>query len=93
MEWSEIRAAYPNQWLVIEALDAHTTPDPKRQLVKIAIIERCQDGLEAMQRYRLLHQQYPIREFYFVNTRREELDIRVRQWLGVRTANGIATQR
>jgi len=29
-----------------------------------------------MQSYRRLHQQYPIREFYFVNTGRETLDIR-----------------
>ena len=91
MEWSEIRATYPNQWLVIEALEAHTT-NQKRQLANIAVVERCQDGAEAMQRYRLLHQQYPVREFYFVNTHREELDIRVRQWLGIRTANGFATQ-
>lgn len=79
MEWSEIRATYPNQWLVIEALDAKTTSDQKRQLVHIAVIERCQDGAAAMQRYRLLHQQYPVQEFYFVNTRREELDIHVRK--------------
>lgn len=93
MKWAEIRATYPNQWLVIEALDAQTTPDQKRQLAQIAVIERCQDGTEAMQRYRLLHQQYPVREFYFVNTRREELDIHVRRWLGVRTANGFANQK
>lgn len=41
MEWSEIRAIYPKQWLVIEALDARTTPDPKRQLAHIAVMERC----------------------------------------------------
>lgn len=26
MIWSEIRKAYPHQWLIIEALEAHTTP-------------------------------------------------------------------
>lgn len=31
-------------------------------------------------------------EFYFVNTRREGLDIRVRKWLGVRTGNAVAAQ-
>jgi len=37
-----------------------------------------------MLQYRRLHQQYPIREFYFVNTGRETLDIRERKWLGIR---------
>ncbi len=25
MHWSKIRQAYPKQWLVVEALEAHTT--------------------------------------------------------------------
>ena len=87
MKWYEIRQAYPDQWLIIEALQAHTTPDSRRQLDKIAIIERCEDGTTAMLSYRRLHQQYPAREFYFVHTSREELDIRERQWLGIRRGN------
>jgi len=87
MQWSEIRKDYPNQWLVIEALEAHTTQDNRRQLKRIAVIERCSDGSAAMQSYRRLHQQYPDREFYFVHTSREELDIREQQWLGIRRSN------
>ena len=90
MQWSEIRKTYPEQWLVSEALEAHITPMQKRQLDQVAVIESCQDGATAMQRYRELHQHHPLRELYFVHTSREELDIRVRKWLGVRTANGIA---
>lgn len=85
MIWSEIRKAYPEQWLVIEALEAHTTANNRRQLDKLAIIESCADGSTAMQRYREWHQQYPLREFYFVHTSREHLDIRERQWTGIRT--------
>ena len=84
MIWSEICKAYPNQWLVIEAIEAHTTPSNQRQLDKIADIETCDDGTAAMQRYRHLHAQFPEREFYFVNTQREVLDIRERQWVGIR---------
>ena len=32
-----------------------------------------------MKRYRLLHQQYPEREFYFIHTSRDSLDIQVQQ--------------
>ena len=33
-----------------------------------------------MKRYRFLHQQYPEREFYFIHTSRDSLDIQVQQW-------------
>jgi len=84
MLWPEVRKAYPNQWLVVEALEAQTLPNNRRELGRIAVIEGCPDGTVALQRYRHLHQEYPAREFYFVHTSRGELDIRERQWLGIR---------
>ena len=78
MLWAEICQAYPNQWLIIEALEAHTTPDKQRHLDCLAVIDTCPDGSAALQRYRHLHQQSPLREFYFVHTSRAELDIRER---------------
>lgn len=89
MLWSEIRKGYPDQWLVIEAVEAHTSPNNQRELDRIAVTEICIDGNTAMKRYRHLHTQYPEREFYFVNTRREELDIRERQWVGIRRNHAI----
>lgn len=86
MVWTEICKIYPDQWLIIEALEAHTTPTSQRELDRIAVVEQCEDGSVAMQKYRLLHQQYPTREFYFVHTSREQLEIHERQWLGVRKA-------
>lgn len=93
MRWSEIRNAYPNQWLIMKALEAHTTPDNRRHLDRLAVIELCSDGREAMQSYRRLHQQHPSREFYFVHTSREELDIREQQWLGIRRSNAAIPER
>ncbi len=83
MQWIEIRQTYPNQWLIIEAIEAETTADNQRQLKKIAVVERCLDGSAAMHSYRRLHQQFPIREFYYVHTSREALDIREQAWVGV----------
>lgn len=84
MQWVEVRKAYPNQWLIIEALQAHTTSDRRRQLDKITVVEKCSDGGNAMQSYRRFHQEHPTREFYFVHTKREELDIREQEWVGIR---------
>jgi hypothetical protein len=36
---------------------------------------------------------YLEREFYFVHTSREELDIVERQWLGIRKNNAITTEK
>jgi len=84
MQWAEICQSYPDQWLIIEALQAHTTANNRRLLDKIAIIERCQDGMAAMQSYRRMHLRYPTREFYFAHTSRKKLDIHERQWAGIR---------
>jgi hypothetical protein len=83
MIWSEVRKAYPEQWLIIEALVAHTEGS-QRHLDRIAVIETCSDGASAMESYQRLHREYPMREFYFVHTDREALDIRERYWMGIR---------
>jgi hypothetical protein len=92
MQWIEIRKAHPNQWLIIEALQAHTTSDRRRKLDKIAVVEECSDGGNAMQRYRRLNRQHPTREFYFVHASREELDIREQEWVGIRRSHAAVAQ-
>ena len=83
MKWPDVRSAYPEQWLVIEALEAHSA-EQQRVLDRIAIIEACANGQAAFKSYQRLHKEYPQREFYYVSTDREELDIRERSWLGIR---------
>lgn len=92
MQWSQIRMTYPDQWLVIEALEAHTTPEQKRELDQVAVVETCKDGASAMQSYQKYHRQHPMRELYFVHTSREALDIRVRKSLRIRATNGLTAQ-
>jgi hypothetical protein len=92
MIWSKVREAYPDQWLIIEALAAHTQGS-QRLLDRIAVIETCADGSAAMQSYQRLHREYPAREFYFVHTAREDLDIRERRWIGIRRADAAYAER
>jgi len=89
MQWPEIRQTYPDQWLIVEALEAHTTPDRQRVPDRLAVIELCPDGSAAFQCYRRLHQQFPQREFYFLHTSRKALDIRESRWLGIRRADAV----
>lgn len=82
MLWTNVRKAYPDEWLIIEALEARTTHDKRRLWDKVAVIERCTDGTTAMASYRQPHRQYPDRQFYLVHTSREELGIRESKWFG-----------
>ena len=93
MLWSDICIAYPNQWVLVEALEAHTTADRDRHLDRLAVIERCPDGRTALQRYRALHEQYPEREFYYLHTSRQTLTIQEHQWFGIRMRDANSTSR
>jgi hypothetical protein len=84
MKWHEIKTTYPNQWVVVEALKAHTNQESIRSVEEASVIEKCNDGGKAMSIYRKYHQENPSKEYYFAHTSREKLDIPERIWLGVR---------
>jgi hypothetical protein len=83
MRWSDIRAAHPGQWLVIEALEAHSEND-HRVFDHVAVIEACADGRAAMKKYGELRREHPQREYCFVHTNQTELEFEERLWLGIR---------
>ena len=83
MQWQDIRRHYPDKWLLIEAIKAHSEND-RRVLDDIAVLEAFEDSDAAMRGYAGLHREAPQRELYVFDTDREELDIRERRWLGIR---------
>ena len=83
MRWPDVRAAHPDQWLVIEALDAHSENN-QRVYDRIAVVDCCSDGRAAMKRYGELRREHPQREFCFVHTSKPELEFEERLWLGIR---------
>ncbi|MEJ2264894.1 MAG: hypothetical protein P8X95_15725 [Anaerolineales bacterium] len=93
MKWSEARKAYPDEWLIIEALEARTSENGRRILSQLAVLETCPDGESALERYRQLHRHHPDRELYFVHTNRKELEIYEQQWLGIRINNAVRAKR
>ena len=88
MRWSDVRTAHPDQWLVIEALEAHST-ERCRVFDRIAVVEVCADGPATMKRYAELHRQHPQREFCFVHTGTVELEIEERRWMGIRGTSAV----
>ena len=83
MQWQDVRRSHPEEWLIIEALEAHST-GARRILDRIAVIEVCPDGAAAHRRYRELHRAHPDRELYFAHTANAHLDVEERPWAGIR---------
>ena len=79
-----IRRHYPHQWLLIEALLAHSK-EGKRLLDELAVVDTFPDGETALRAYLKLHRAAPTRELYVIHSDREELDITERTLLGLRT--------
>ncbi len=83
MQWEEIRTHYPQQWLLVEAIKAHSKGST-RVLEQLAVVGAFPDSVTAMKSYAQLHREAPDRELYVFHTSRETLDITERQWLGIR---------
>lgn len=84
MTWQEIRNHYPQQWLLMEAIKAHSE-NGKRILEQLSVVSTFPDSVTAMQAYTQLHREAPERELYVFHTSRETLDIAERRWLGIRS--------
>jgi hypothetical protein len=85
MTWPDIRRHYPQQWLLVEALVAHSKSG-KRLLDELAVVDAFPDGEAALRAYLKFHRDAPLRELYVVHSDREELEIMERALLGLRAA-------
>ncbi len=83
MEWEEIRQQYPKQWLLVEAMDAHSESN-KRIVDQLSVIDSFDNSDNALRSYRQMHRKFPKRELYVLHTDREKIDISERKWLGIR---------
>ncbi len=83
MNWDEARQQHPNQWLLVEAIQAHSQGE-HRILDQLAVIQVFADAASALQAYQALHAAEPQRELYVVHSSRATIEITERPWLGVR---------
>ena len=79
MKWHEIRTHYPQQWLLLEAIKAHSEAN-KRILEQLAVVGTFPDSSTALKSYQQLHHEAPERELYVFHTSRETLDVTER-WI------------
>ena len=93
MKWDDVRQAFPDQWLIVEAIAAHTSPDSRRHLDDLAVIDQCSSGGVAFARYRELHRSDPQREYYCIHTSTVDPEIVEREWVGVRPGSDESRSR
>ena len=84
MKWEDVREAFPNRWVLIEAIEAYTNDENERILEKITPIDTYSEPSEAMKDYQDLHKENPARELYVLHTNREQPNIIEKTWSGVR---------
>lgn len=83
MKWKGLRVKYPDSWVLFEAVQAHSN-EGKRIIDEIAVLDIFDDSDEAIKAYRDFHKKEPKRELYVAHTKKKDLEIEERKWLGVR---------
>ncbi len=83
MKWIDIRKAYPDKWVVIEGLKTRMQGDTK-YYDKVSVMEFFDDGTKAMKLCNSLHKEYPRRDFHFIHTSHEKLEIPLKRRIGIR---------
>ena len=68
MQWNEIRELFPGQWVLIDAVEAHSA-DNQSFLDDIAIVHTFPDHRTAMARYKELHRRNSVLEMYVATSK------------------------
>lgn len=92
MRWDEVRAAFPDRWVVMEAFEAHSDGQ-LRIFDRVEVVDSFADGRATMQCCAELDRQYPKREFCFGHTSNAELAVEVRWGVGFRGIRAVDTSR
>jgi hypothetical protein len=84
MRWDDLKKTAPQQWVIIEAVDAYTGGD-NRIIGDIQLVEMFDaDNVGALRRYVQFHKAHPEKEYYVVHTSRPELNVKEKKWTGIR---------
>lgn len=84
MKWEDVCQAFPEQWVLIEAVRAYTNEKSERILDEIAPLKKFSNSPDAMKAYQEIHLEEPKRELYVLHTSRKEPNIIEKKWVGVR---------
>ncbi|MBD2870361.1 hypothetical protein [Paenibacillus arenilitoris] len=83
MNWKTVRDHFPDQWVLFEAITAYSD-NGRRIIERISVINKYDQGKDALDEYKVIHKKEPNRELYVAHTSKVDLEIIERKWLGVR---------
>lgn len=84
MFWEDVKKLFPSQWVLIEAVNAHTEGN-HRIVEQVSVVESFDDDSKlALKKYVELHKQHKDREYYVIHTNREQLNFEELRWMGIR---------
>jgi hypothetical protein len=83
MKWEEVRAAFPDRWVVFEALDSRV--ENGQMIVEdVAVVNQFgTDGFAAQKQANVLLKRHFNRRYFFYHTARERIEIEVRDQFGL----------
>ncbi|WKB36016.1 hypothetical protein QS257_01550 [Terrilactibacillus sp. S3-3] len=70
----------PDQWVLIEAIQAYTNEESERILEEVAPLKKFSNSSEAMRAYQELHRENRSRELYVLHTGRKKPNIIEKKW-------------
>ena len=85
MRWDEVRTSFPKQWVVAEALKAHSEEN-RRVVEDLAVLAVFSGSADAMRKQLEIHRAEPSREVLMAFTGWERLEIEEILWASMRSA-------
>lgn len=82
MRWLEVQERFPNEWVVLEVIKAHSK-NGQRFIEEVVVVDRFEKSIEVMHRYDELRKEQSHREYCFFHTSRLNLVARER-YIGIR---------
>ncbi|MFW5438673.1 hypothetical protein [Paenibacillus apiarius] len=83
MKWVNIRDIYPDRWVLVEALAAHSN-NHKRTIQEMSVISQYDNPKHAWASYKKLHLSEPTRELYVFYTGNEFIEVIEQPFTGIR---------
>ncbi len=89
MQWQQVRAQYPHQWLLLESLKAHSESG-ERAFENLIVLSQHADAQAAWNAYAVLRKDSPGREIFVLHTANpnyadlETLKMKELTWMGFR---------
>lgn len=83
MKWSEARAQFPNRWVLVEAISAHSSNNI-RKIEELSVINDYAETKHAWDAYKKYHYSEPSREYYIFHTVNENIEVQEQEFIGIR---------